>query len=141
MAKRLYVLEIIRFLPKTDNGLMRKGWCMMIMYCDWCGKAVETDMMPETSKHRALKRGYCYCSRECSVKGGHKRDVWTEERRKKASETMTKTNVKYHDQFVERAQSSSLRSLAISLSAFPLWLIAFFSSGDISALVFLYSGR
>ena len=72
----------------------------MIMYCDWCGKAVETDMMPETSKHRALKRGYCYCSRECSVKGGHKRDVWTEERRKKASETMTKTNVKYHDQFV-----------------------------------------
>ena len=74
----------------------------MIMYCDWCGKQVEIDMMPKTSKHRALKRGYCYCSRECSIKGGHKKNVWTDERRKIASETMSKTNQKYHDQIVER---------------------------------------
>ena len=80
---------------------------MMIMYCDWCGKAVKTDTMPKTSKYRALKRGYCYCSKECSVKGGRKRDTWTEDRRRKASEKMKKINSRYHDQFVERMKTDN----------------------------------
>ena len=79
----------------------------MIMYCDWCGKEVDTDTMPPTTRYRTLRRGYCYCSRECSIKGGHKKDVWTEERRKKASETMKSTNSRYHDQIVERMRKDN----------------------------------
>jgi hypothetical protein len=86
---------------------MQKGWKTMIMYCEWCGKEVETDNMPNTSRRRALDRGWCYCSKECSVKGGHKKDVWTEERRQKASEHMKKVNAEFHSQIIERMTTNN----------------------------------
>ena len=77
------------------------------MLCSYCGQEIVWKNLSKTNYFRSKKRGWGYCSKECAVKGGHKKDVWTEERRKKAAETMKRTNEKYHDYISERMKTNN----------------------------------
>lgn len=77
------------------------------MLCDWCKKEFDETAKPKTTQYRIKQRGYGYCCRECAENARRSKQVWTEERRRISSETMKRTNEKYHEQFVERMKTSN----------------------------------
>ena len=76
---------------------------MEIMYCKICQKPVDLSEMPRTTRSHCKSRGYAYCSKECSRIGAISQNIWTEERRKKASEHMKEQNKT--EVFIKQRQS------------------------------------
>ena len=81
---------------------------MEIMYCEICKKPVDLQKMRANNRSRARKKGYAYCSKECSKKGAVVHNIWTPERRKKASEQMKEQNKT--EAFIKQRQSMKINN-------------------------------